>query len=220
MLDELGVTLEKIVIHRLVNGVFYASLYTVDSSGGAHVFDSRPSVSEISFDFGNSFSEESLLEILNNCIPPTFIIGIKVIAITIIPIPPNHWSIARHKSIDLGALSKLEIIVDPVVVIPDILSKKESVIESSRVEKIKGKEPNIAILNQERAVNKNACCRFNFLSWFKFVKKNKTPNIIEIIEPPIKEESISEYINWAIIGIIMEIPRIICKTPKVKKTVL
>jgi hypothetical protein len=78
------------------------------------------------------------------------------------------------------------------VVIPDILSKKESVMDSSRVEKIKGKEPNIAILNQERAVNKNACCRFNFLSWFKFVKKNKTPNIIETIEAPIKEESISE----------------------------
>ena len=82
---------------------------------------------------------------LVECIPPTFIIGIKVIAITIIPIPPNHWSIALHKSIDLGAPSKLEIIVDPVVVIPDILSKKESVIDSSRVEKIKGKEPNIAI---------------------------------------------------------------------------
>ncbi len=43
MLDELGVTLEKIVIHRLVNGVFYASLYTFDAAGGAHVFDSRPS---------------------------------------------------------------------------------------------------------------------------------------------------------------------------------
>ena len=78
------------------------------------------------------------------------------------------------------------------MVIPDILSKKESVIDNSRVEKIKGKEPNIAILNQERAVNKNACYRFNFLSWFKFAKKNKTPNIIEIIEPPIKEESTSE----------------------------
>ena len=50
----------------------------------------------------------------------------------------------------------------------------------------------IAILNQERAVNKNACCKFNFLSWFKFVKKNKTPNIIETIEAPIKEESSSE----------------------------
>ena len=31
------------------------------------------------------------------------------------------------------------------MVIPDILSKKESVMDSSRVEKIKGKEPNIAI---------------------------------------------------------------------------
>ena len=29
-------------------------------------------------------------ELLNNCMPPTFIIGIRVIAITIIPIPPNH----------------------------------------------------------------------------------------------------------------------------------
>ncbi len=43
MLNELGVTLEKIVIHRLVNGVFYASLYTIDASGSPHVFDSRPS---------------------------------------------------------------------------------------------------------------------------------------------------------------------------------
>ena len=43
MLNELGVTLEKIVIHRLVNGVFYASLYTIDAAGTSHVFDSRSS---------------------------------------------------------------------------------------------------------------------------------------------------------------------------------
>ena len=43
MLNELGVTLEKIVIHRLVNGVFYASLYTIDAAGTSNVFDSRPS---------------------------------------------------------------------------------------------------------------------------------------------------------------------------------
>ena len=43
MLNELGVTLEKVVIHRLVNGVFYASLYTIDAAGTPHVFDSRPS---------------------------------------------------------------------------------------------------------------------------------------------------------------------------------
>ena len=36
--------------------------------------------------------------------------------------------------------------------------------DNSREEKIKGKEPNIAILNHERAVSKNACCKFNFLS--------------------------------------------------------
>jgi hypothetical protein len=64
---------------------------------------------------------------------------------------------ALHKRIDLGATSKFDIIVDPVVVIPDILSKNESVIDNSRLEKIKGKEPNIAILNQERAVSKKAC---------------------------------------------------------------
>ena len=31
-------------------------------------------------------------------------------------------------------------------------------------ENIKGKDPNSAILSQERAVSKNACCKFNFLS--------------------------------------------------------
>ena len=34
----------------------------------------------------------------------------------------------------------------------------------SSLEKINGRDPNIAILNQERAVNKKACCKFNFLS--------------------------------------------------------
>ena len=119
----------------------------------------------------------------------------------------------------IGA-SIISIIVDPVVVIPDILSKKESVIDNSRVEKIKGKDPNIAIVNQESAVSKKACWRFNFLSWFKLDKKNNTPNIIEIIDAPMNEESISEYIIWVKIGITIDIPRIICKIPKVKKTVL
>jgi len=75
-----------------------------------------------------------------------------------------------------------------------MLSKNESVIDNSRLEKIKGKEPNIAMLNQESAVNKKACWRVSFLSWFKLDKKNNTPNIIEIIDAPIKEESNSEYI--------------------------
>jgi hypothetical protein len=85
-------------------------------------------------------------------------------AITIIPIPPNHWSIALHNKIPFGVNSRFEIIVEPVVVIPDILSKNASVIESSIVENIKGKDPKIAILSQESAVRRNACCKFNFLS--------------------------------------------------------
>ena len=44
----------------------------------------------LSLDLGKIFSALSLLDILNSCIPPTFIIGIRVIAITIIPIPPSH----------------------------------------------------------------------------------------------------------------------------------
>ena len=111
----------------------------------------------ISFDLGRIFSDESLFEILKSCIPPTFIIGINVIAITIIPIPPNHWSNALHNKILLGISSRLEIIVEPVVVMPDMLSKNAFVNEKSILENKNGSEPNIAILNQDKAVNKNAC---------------------------------------------------------------
>ena len=90
-----------------------------------------------------------------------------------------------------GVFSKFEIIVDPVVVIPDMLSKKASVIESSILENINGKDPKIAIVSHDKAVNKNACCKFNLLSWSKFDKKNNVPNMIVTIDDPKKDES-----NW------------------------
>ena len=43
MLKEMNITIEKVVIHRLVNGVFFASIYSVDENGKQLVFDSRPS---------------------------------------------------------------------------------------------------------------------------------------------------------------------------------
>ena len=46
--------------------------------------------------------------------------------------------------------------VEPVVVIPDMLSKKASVKDKLRSEKTKGKDPKIAIVNQDNAVSKNA----------------------------------------------------------------
>jgi bifunctional DNase/RNase len=43
MLDELGTQIEKVLIHRLVNGVFYASIYARNEHGAQLTFDSRPS---------------------------------------------------------------------------------------------------------------------------------------------------------------------------------
>ena len=43
MLKEINVKIEKVVIHRLVNGVFFASIYSMDENGKQLIFDSRPS---------------------------------------------------------------------------------------------------------------------------------------------------------------------------------
>jgi hypothetical protein len=85
--------------------------------------------------------------------------------------------------------------VEPVVVMPDMLSKKESVTLKFRFEKINGSELNIAMLIQDKEVNKKACCKFNFLSFSKLDNKNNVPNITVIIEALIKEESNSSNIN-------------------------
>ena len=54
--------------------------------------------------------------------------------------------------------------MEPVVVIPDILSKKALVNEKFKLENTNGRDPKIAILNQESAVSKKACCKFSFFS--------------------------------------------------------
>ena len=43
MLKEMQVIVQKVIIHRLVNGVFFASIYAIDADGKSMVFDSRPS---------------------------------------------------------------------------------------------------------------------------------------------------------------------------------
>ena len=96
--------------------------------------------------------------------PPIFNKGSMVIAITITPIPPNHWSIALQIKIPFGALSKSFIMVDPVVVMPDILSKKESTNDKLRVDNKKGIHPKIAILNQDKVVNRKLAA--NLVSYF------------------------------------------------------
>ena len=79
-----------------------------------------------------------------------------MIAITITPIPPSHCKIALHIKILFGVLSKYVIIVEPVVVIPDILSKKESTNDKLRSDNKNGIHPKIAILNHDKVVSKKS----------------------------------------------------------------
>ena len=84
-----------------------------------------PLVSDVAL--GITFSGFSKFSALNNCIPPTLSIGKIAIAITITPIPPSHCNSDLHANMPGGEASMFMRMVDPVVVIPDIDSKKESV---------------------------------------------------------------------------------------------
>ena len=89
--------------------------------------------------------------------PPTFKRGRTVVAITIMPTPPSHCIIALHIKILFGVSSKFDITVDPVVVIPDILSKKASLKFRPKFERKKGILPKKATLIQAIVENKKAC---------------------------------------------------------------
>ena len=80
-------------------------------------------------------------------------------------------------------------IVAPVVVIPDMLSKKESVIDKFRSEKKNGRDPNVAMLNHDKAVNIKACCVFINFKWSILERKNNIPKVIVIIPEIMKVES-------------------------------
>ena len=130
---------------------------------------------------GNTFSDESEDSVWNNCIPPTFKIGKKAIAITTIPIPPSHCNSERHIKIPWDNESRFDNTVDPVVVIPDIDSKNASVKDNFKSENIKGKEPKNEIKIQLKVVNKKACfieiVKFSDLfANNKIIPKNKQIN--------------------------------------------
>ena len=82
-------------------------------------------------------------------------------AITTIPIPPSHCIIDLQSKILLGLPSKFIIVVEPVVVMPDILSKKASLNDKESGDKINGIDPNNAIMNHANDVNRKVCCKFN-----------------------------------------------------------
>ena len=103
-------------------------------------------------------------------------------------------------------------IVDPVVVIPDILSKKESTNDKLRSDCKNGIHPKIAILNQDKVVKRKACCKFSFLFSSKLVRSKSIP--INIVKEADDKNVLffSPYINWIKNGISMDAPNIIRST--------
>ena len=105
--------------------------------------------------------------------------GKTVIAITTIPIPPNHCKIALQIKTPLEAISILSKIVDPVLVISHINSKKASVKESCKDEYIKGKLANKVTAIHEKEVIINACLMLRVFSSVWQVISNRYPIKIE-----------------------------------------
>ena len=100
--------------------------------------------------------------------------------------PPSHCIIALHKRILFGLLSKSEIIVAPVVVMPDILSKKASLKLKSCVDNKNGKLPKVATISHAKEENKKVCLKFNLNSFSKFASTKSTPTKIVTNDAEIK----------------------------------
>tara|TARA_Y100000591_G_scaffold235755_1_gene206466 strand:+ start:880 stop:1374 length:495 start_codon:yes stop_codon:yes gene_type:complete len=135
---------------------------------------------------GISFSVESELSSLNNCIPPTPRFGRIETALTIIPIPPNHCKRLRQTIMPSDVFSILLIIVDPVVVNPDTDSKKALVIPVTFDESRKGNEEKIDKTIQLKVTRRNALFVFSSLLFPLDTRKNINPEKLVIIELIIK----------------------------------
>ena len=99
--------------------------------------------------------------------------------------PPNHCKRERQIKIPSDKLSKLDITVDPVVVIPLTDSKKAFVKLSDELQYINGNEPKRAITNQDKIVNKKACLRLIFN--FSFLKPTYRTKPIKNVRQLIKK---------------------------------
>jgi len=82
----------------------------------------------------------------------------------------------------LGVSSKFKITVEPVVVIPDMLSKNASLKERFNADNKKGILPKIATISHAIVENKKVCCKFKRYSFSIFVSINKMPIKIVINE--------------------------------------
>ena len=95
----------------------------------------------------------------------------------------------------MGLLSKSDIIVAPVVVIPDMLSKKASLKVNPLADNKNGTLPKIATKSHARVENKKVCLKFNLNSFSKLAKTNNMPINIVTKEEEMKLWLFSSYIT-------------------------
>ena len=107
-------------------------------------------------------------------------------AITMIPMPPSHCSSDRHSSSPGGVVSRPEITVEPVVVMPDMLSKNASVIDSCNSENRKGRAPKVTSATHTAGTSTKACFS---------VMVPALPQVISAMETPKNEVTTAEARN-------------------------
>ena len=117
-----------------------------------------------------------------------------------------------------GALSNPISTVEPVVVMPDIASKKASVYVRLRSENMKGRAPNAAVIIQLIVVSKKAC-RIPINPDLERFIRMKIPPMKEVKNAETRKtsQSLLAATESTIAGISMEMPSITSRTPIMKK---
>jgi hypothetical protein len=75
---------------------------------------------------GSALPKVSNPSVRKNCMPPTRMIGRKIIAMKAMPSPPVQFSIPRHRFMPTGCASSPTMTEAPVVVMPDTPRNRRS----------------------------------------------------------------------------------------------
>ena len=124
---------------------------------------------------GKAFSERSDDSMRNSCMPPTRKIGNSAMEIKMMPMPPSHCSMARQIRMPGGSTSRSAITVAPVVVTPDIASKKASVNVSGISVNSNGSVPNSGITIHASVVTRKAWRSERLNGWVRYDSVRPTP---------------------------------------------
>jgi hypothetical protein len=98
------------------------------------------------------------------------------------PIPPSSCNKLLHSKIPSEKLFISRIVVAPLVVSADIISKRQSTIEISWDEIIKGNEAGIGTVSHENKTTQTLSFKFNIMLSLVLFEKNSSP--------PVKQQKI------------------------------